>query len=168
MVEPNGLGVLCLSKYCHSSSSSSSSEHDKKIFSKLKRNFSRDYPKKNAEIISGQYGTNVLLIGAALMLAIANHGPTVKEEHLLSFVTCLIIIQLFWMLWYNLVRHRRKDARTERDVHATTCWIRGAWVTFGTKKKTKTHHLRFKPRQRWFKPALLRVNKHLYFIDLFL
>ncbi|CAG02008.1 unnamed protein product, partial [Tetraodon nigroviridis] len=125
MVEPNGLGVLCLSKYCHSSSSSSSSEHDKKIFSKLKRNFSRDYPKKNAEIISGQYGTNVLLIGAALMLAIANHGPTVKEEHLLSFVTCLIIIQLFWMLWYNLVRHRRKDARTERDVHATTCWIRG-------------------------------------------
>lgn len=125
MVEHNGLDIMCLSKYCHSSSSSSSSEHDKKIFSKLKCNLSRDYPKKNAEIISGQYGTNVLLIGAALMLAIANHGPIVKEEHLLSFVTCLIIIQLFWMLWYILVRHRRKDARTERDVHATTCWIRG-------------------------------------------
>lgn len=125
MVEHNGLDIMCLSKYCHSSSSSSSSEHDKKIFSKLKRNLSRDYPRKNAEILSGQYGTNVLLIGAALMLAVANHGATVKEEHLLSFVTCLIIIQLFWMMWYILVRHRRKDARTERDVHATTCWIRG-------------------------------------------
>lgn len=130
MVEHNGLNIMCLNKYCPSSSSSSSSDHDKKIFSKLKSNLSRDYPKKNAEIVSGQYGTNVLLIGAALMLAIAHHGPTVKEEHLLSFVTCLIIVQLFWMMWYILVRHRRTDARTERDIHATTCWIRGAFVIF--------------------------------------
>lgn len=136
MVEHNGLDIMCSNKYCHSSSSSSSSEHDKKIFSKLKCNLSRDYPKKNAEIVSGQYGTNVLLVGAALMLAIAHHGPTVKEDHFLSFVTCLIIVQLFWMMWYILVRHRRKDARTERDVHATSCWIRGAFVRFWT----KTHH----------------------------
>lgn len=133
MVEPNGLDIMCLSKYCHSSSSSSSSEHDEKIFSKLKCNLSRDYPKKNAEIISGQYGTNVLLIGAALILAIANQGPAVKEEHLISFVTCLITIQLFWMVWYIVVRRRRKNARTERDVHVTTCWIRGVLVTFSNK-----------------------------------
>lgn len=133
MVEHNGLDIMCSNKYCHSSSSSSSSEPDKKIFSKLKCNLSRDYPKKNAEIVSGQYGTNVLLVGAALMLAIAHHGPTVKEDHFLSFVTGLIIVQLFWMMWYILVRHRRKDARTERDVHATSCWIRGAFVRFWTK-----------------------------------
>lgn len=149
MVEHNGLDIMCLSKYCHSSSSSSSSEHDKKIFSKLKRNLSRDYPRKNAEILSGQYGTNVLLIGAALMLAVANHGATVKEEHLLSFVTCLIIVQLFWMMWYILVRHRRKDARTERDVHATTCWIRG--VCFGDISKREPiaimHQIRSKTWQ---------------------
>ena len=135
MVEPNGLDIMCLSKYCHSSSSSSSSENDKEIFGQQKCNLPRDYPRKNAEIISGQYGTNVLLIGAALMLAIANHGPTVTEEHLLSFLTCLIIIQQFWMLWYIVVRHRRKDARTERDVHATTCWIRGVLVRFSNKKR---------------------------------
>lgn len=167
MVEHNGLDIMCLSKYCHSSSSSSSSEHDKKIFSKLKCNLSRDYPKKNAEIMSGQYGANVLLIGAALMLAIANHGPTVKEEHLLSFVTCLIIIQLFWMMWYILVRHRRKDARTERDVHATTCWIRGAWWHFEQpKKKTRIavmHPLRLKTGPCCFKTTFLRVNKRILF-----
>ncbi|XP_042262586.1 proton channel OTOP1 [Thunnus albacares] len=125
MVEHSGLDIMCLNKYRHSSSSSSSSEQEKKIFTKLKLNLSGDYPKKNAEILSGQYGANLLLIGAALMLAIANHGPSVQEEHLLSFVTGLMILQLIWMMWYILVRDRRTNTRTERDVHATTCWIRG-------------------------------------------
>ncbi|KAL6111823.1 otop1 [Pungitius sinensis] len=125
MVEHSGLDIMCLNKYCHSSSSSSSSEQDKKVFTKLRLSLSGDYPRKNAEILSGQYGTNVLLIGAALMLAIAHHGPSVKEEHLLSFVTCLMLLQLIWMMWYILVRDRQKNTRTEKDVHATTCWIRG-------------------------------------------
>ncbi|XP_029358812.1 proton channel OTOP1 [Echeneis naucrates] len=125
MVEHNGLDIMCLNKYCPSSSSSSSSEHDKKIFPKLKLNLSADYPRKNAEILSGQYGTNLLLIGAALMLAMAQHDSLVEEEHLLSFITSLMILQLIWMMWYILVRDRQKNARTERDVHVTTCWIRG-------------------------------------------
>lgn len=128
MVEHSGLDIMCLNKYCHSSSSSSSSsERDKKIFSKLKQSLSRDYPQKNAEFLSGQYGTNVLLIGAALMLAIAHHGPAVKEEHLLSFVTCLMLLQLIWMMWYIVAQEKQNNARTEKDVHATTCWIRGAF-----------------------------------------
>uniref|UniRef100_A0A667WYY7 Otopetrin 1 n=1 Tax=Myripristis murdjan TaxID=586833 RepID=A0A667WYY7_9TELE len=125
MVEHSGLDIMCLNKYCHSSSSSSSSEHEKKIFTKLKISLTGDYPRKNAEILSGQYGINVLLIGAALMLAIAHHGPSVKEEHLLSFITCLMILQLIWMMWYILVRDRQKNLQAEKDVHATTCWIRG-------------------------------------------
>ncbi|KAM8867538.1 proton channel OTOP1 [Synchiropus picturatus] len=126
MVEHGGLDIMCLNKYCHSSSSSSSSsESEKKVFSKLKLSLSEGYPRKNAEILSGQYGTNVLLIGAALMLAIAHHGPSVSEGHLLSFITCLMIVQLLWMMWYIVVRDRRTSARTEKDVHATTCWIRG-------------------------------------------
>ncbi|KAJ3601876.1 hypothetical protein NHX12_029638 [Muraenolepis orangiensis] len=128
MVEHSGLDIMCLNTYCHSSSSSSSSsEHDKKIFTKIKLNLSAacDYPRKNSEILSGQYGTNVLLIGGALMLAIAHHGPSVTEEHLLSFITCLMILQLMWMMWYIWIRDRRSDHRTEKDVHATTCWIRG-------------------------------------------
>ncbi|KAM9859098.1 proton channel OTOP1 [Aulostomus maculatus] len=125
MVEHNGLDIMCLNKYCHSSSSSSSSENDKKTFTKLKESLSGEYPRKNGEILSAQYGTNVLLIGAALMLAIAHHGPSVKEDHLLSFVTCLMILQLIWMMWYILVRDRQKNTRTDKDVHASTCWIRG-------------------------------------------
>ncbi|KAM9813685.1 proton channel OTOP1 [Neosynchiropus ocellatus] len=126
MVEHGGLDIMCLNKYCHSSSSSSSSsESEKKMFSKLKLSLSEDYPRKNAEMLSGQYGTNVLLIGVALMLAIAHHGPSVSEDHLLSFITCLMVVQLLWMMWYILVRDRRTGARTEKDVHATTFWIRG-------------------------------------------
>ncbi|XP_054640825.1 proton channel OTOP1 [Dunckerocampus dactyliophorus] len=125
MVEHNTLDTMCLNKYCNSSSSSSSSENDKKILTKLKLSVADDYPKKNAEILSGQYGTNVLLIGAALMLALAHHSPSVKEDHLLSFITCLMILQLIWMMWYILVRDRHEHTRTEKDVHATTCWIRG-------------------------------------------
>lgn len=135
MVEHNGLDIMCPSKYCDDSSSSSpSSEQDKKIFTKIKLNLSEDYPKKNAEILSGQYGTNLLLIGAALMLAIANGGTSVREEHLLSFITCLMILQLAWMMWYILVRDRQENTQTERDVHVTTCWIRGTSVKAGVWK----------------------------------
>lgn len=125
MVEPGGLDIMCLNKYCPSSSSSSSSEQDKKMFPKLQGGSSGDYPQKNAELLSGQYGTNVLLVGGALLLAAAHHGPSVQEHHLLAFITCLMLLQLLWMMWYILVRDRQKNARTERDVHASTCWIRG-------------------------------------------
>ncbi|XP_013865329.1 otopetrin-1, partial [Austrofundulus limnaeus] len=125
MGERGVLGIMCPNKYSRrSSSSSASSIRENKMFPKLKA-FSKDYPKKNAEFLSGQYGTNLLLIGVALMLAIAHHEPSVEEEHLLAFATGLMILQLFWMMWYILVRTRRRSARTERDVNATTCWIRG-------------------------------------------
>ncbi|XP_032369869.1 proton channel OTOP1 [Etheostoma spectabile] len=124
MVEHSGLDSQCLNKYCHSSSSSSSSEQDKKMFTKLKLSLSGDYPRKNGEILSGQYGTNLLLLGLAMMLAVQG-DPSVREEHLLALVTCLMILQLIWMLWYILLRDRQKNTRTEKDVHATTCWIRG-------------------------------------------
>ncbi|XP_012717582.1 proton channel OTOP1 [Fundulus heteroclitus] len=119
---------MSLNKYCQSSSSSSSSSsiQDKKVFAKLKLSLSGDYPRKNAELLSAQYGINLLLVGVALMLAIAHHGdPSVEEKDLLSFTTALMILQLIWMMWYILVRHSQRNTRTERDVNATTCWIRG-------------------------------------------
>ncbi|XP_061584654.1 proton channel OTOP1 [Cololabis saira] len=124
MVEHGGLDIMCPNKYCRSSSSSSSSEQ-KKIFHQIKRNLSVDYPRKNAEFLSGQYGINLLLIGAALMQATVHHHPSVEEKHLLSFVTGLMVLQLVWMMWYILARRSHKSARAERDVNATSCWIRG-------------------------------------------
>lgn len=129
MVEHSALDIMCLNKYCHSSSSSSSSENDKKDITKEKISLSGDYPKKNAEFLSGQYGTNLLLAGVAMMLANIPRTRVVKEEHLLSFLTCLMIIQLIWMMWYILVRNKRKNTRTERDVHATSSWIRGEFFS---------------------------------------
>lgn len=127
MVEHGGLDLMCLNKsYSHSSTtSSSSSEREKKIFTKLKVSLTEDYPQKNAEILSGQYGTNLLLIGVSLMLVIGNNGASVKEEHLLSFITTLIIVQLLWMMWYIVRRGMQSNLQAEKDVHATTSWIKG-------------------------------------------
>ncbi|XP_067098337.1 proton channel OTOP1 [Osmerus mordax] len=125
MEEDGGLDIMCLNKYCNSSSSSSSSGRENKIFTKLKVSLTEDYPRKNAEILSGQYGTNLFLVGLSLMLAIAYEGASVKEEHLLSFITTLMILQLVWMMWYVVVRDRRNNVPVDKDVHATTCWVRG-------------------------------------------
>ncbi|XP_054883069.1 proton channel OTOP1 [Poeciliopsis prolifica] len=118
---------MSLNKYSQSSSSSSSSGsiRDRNVFAKLKLSLSGDYPRKNAELLSAQYGINLLLVGVALMLAIAHQHASVEEKDLLSFTTSLMMLQLIWMMWYILVRHSQWNARPERDVNATTCWIRG-------------------------------------------
>ncbi|XP_041748935.1 proton channel OTOP1-like [Coregonus clupeaformis] len=122
-----GLDSMSLNKLdCHSSSTlSSSSEQENEIFTKLKVSLTDDYPRKNAEILSGQYGTNLLLIGVSLMLAIGNNGASVKEEYLLSFITTLILVQLLWMMWYIVRRGMQSNLQAEKDVHATTSWIKG-------------------------------------------
>ena len=125
MVEHGGLDIMCLNKYCNSSSSSSKSDREKTFFKKLKVSLTENYPQKNAEVLSAQYGTHLLLIGASLMLALANRGPFVKEEHLLSFITTLMILQLLWMLWYIVRKDRQRSLVSEKDAHAGTSWIRG-------------------------------------------
>ncbi|RXN22225.1 otopetrin-1 [Labeo rohita] len=125
MVEHSGLDIMCLNKYSPASSSSSSSNAEKKLFSKLKVSLTKKYPQKNAETLSAQYGTNLLLIGVSVMLALAQHGPAVKEEHLLAFITALMLVQLVWMLCYMIRRERERSPVPERDAHAGTSWIRG-------------------------------------------
>ncbi|KAG5264109.1 hypothetical protein AALO_G00272230 [Alosa alosa] len=125
MVEHGGLDIMCLNKYCNSSSSSSTSDGDKNLLKKLRVRLTENYPQKNAEVLSAQYGTQLLLIGVALMFALANSGPSVHEEHLLSFLTTLMILQLLWMLWYIVRKDRQRSLVSEKDVHAGTSWIRG-------------------------------------------
>lgn len=132
MVEHGGLDIMCLNKYCNSSSSSSTSDGEKKLMKKLKVRLTENYPQKNAAILSAQYGTQILLIGVALMLALANRGPSVHEEHLLSFLTALMILQLSWMLWYIVRKDRQRSLLLEKDVHAGTSWIRGNLDAFHT------------------------------------
>ncbi|KAK7137465.1 hypothetical protein R3I94_013192 [Phoxinus phoxinus] len=124
MVE-HSLDIMCLNKYGPSSSSSSSSDAEKKLFSKLKVSLTKKYPQKNAQTLSAQYGTNLLLIGVSVMLALAQHGPAVREEHLLTFITVLMLVQLVWMICYMIRRERERSPVPERDAHASTSWIRG-------------------------------------------
>ncbi|XP_028816336.1 proton channel OTOP1 [Denticeps clupeoides] len=125
MVEHDALDIMGLNRYCNSSSSSSASERDGHLLKKLRGSLSRNYPQKNAEMLSAQYGMNLLLIGAALMLALTHHGPAVKEEHLLGFITALMVLQLLWMFWYVVRKKRQRNFAAEKDAHAGTRWIRG-------------------------------------------
>ncbi|XP_030622705.1 proton channel OTOP1 [Chanos chanos] len=124
MVEHSGLDITCLNKYCHSTSSFNS-DKEKKLFTKLKVNLTESYPQKNAEVLSAQYGTNILLLGVSLMLPLSYHATAVREEHLLSFITTLMLLQLLWMVCYTIRRERHRDLRPEKDAHAGTSWIRG-------------------------------------------
>ncbi|XP_035282673.1 proton channel OTOP1-like [Anguilla anguilla] len=125
MVDHGGLDIMRLNKHRHSSSSSSTPEKGKTSFNRLKVGLTEDYPKKNAEILSAQYGTNLLLFGAALILAVSSGSQVVREEHLLSFITTIMIVQLLWMLWYSVRRDRRKRRLSEKDAHGATRWLRG-------------------------------------------
>ncbi|XP_051505328.1 proton channel OTOP1-like [Myxocyprinus asiaticus] len=125
MVEHSGLDIMCLNKHSPSPSSGSSADSEKKLLSKLKVSLTKKYPQKNAETLSAQYGTNLLLIGVSVMLALAQHGPVVREEHLLTFITVLMLVQLVWMLCYMIRRERERSPVPERDAHAGTSWIRG-------------------------------------------
>ncbi|XP_061108030.1 proton channel OTOP1-like [Conger conger] len=127
-MEENGdFAIVCLNKQRHSSSSSSSIEEKESNRSEKRRvkPIALDYPKKNGEILSGQYGINLLLFGIALMLGVSYHGYSIKEKHLLSFITTVMLIQLLWMLWYVVRRDRQKNSVPEKDSHAGTRWLRG-------------------------------------------
>lgn len=121
MVEHSGLDIMCLNKY----SPASSTDSEKKLLTRLKVSLTKRYPQKNAETLSAQYGANLLLIGVSVMLALAQHGPVVREEHLLTFITVLMLVQLAWMLCYMIRRERERSPLPERDAHAGTSWIRG-------------------------------------------
>ncbi|XP_066499135.1 proton channel OTOP1 [Hoplias malabaricus] len=130
MVEHSSLDPMFLSKYCPSSSSSStsstsSSDREKKLLHTLRGRLGKKYPQKSGEVLSAQYGINLLLVGVALMLALAYQGPTASEETVLSFLTALMLVQLTWMLCYMVRRERRRSVPPERDAHAATSWIRG-------------------------------------------
>ncbi|XP_052005740.1 proton channel OTOP1-like [Xyrauchen texanus] len=114
-----------MNKHSPSSSSGSSADSEKKLLSKLKVSLTKKFPQKNAETLSAQYGTNLLLIGVSVMLALAQHGPVVREEHLLTFITVLMLVQLVWMLCYMIRQEREHSPVPERDAHAGTSWIQG-------------------------------------------
>ncbi|MBN3326464.1 OTOP1 protein, partial [Atractosteus spatula] len=124
MVEHGGLDITCLNRNCHNSAAPTLGK-EKKIFRNFKTSFTNDYPQKNAEIISGQYGVNLLLVGVSLMFSLSHRGSSVKEEHLLSFLITLMVLQLMWMLWYVIRKDSQNSPVLEKDVQAGTSWLRG-------------------------------------------
>ncbi|XP_006008981.1 proton channel OTOP1 [Latimeria chalumnae] len=85
---------------------------------------------KSAEILSVQYGVNVFLVGLLLMLAVTLHKAGITEEHLLSYLITLMLVQLLWMLWQALRKYKHKDFIKEKDCHAGARWLRGGLTLF--------------------------------------
>ncbi|XP_028657655.1 proton channel OTOP1 [Erpetoichthys calabaricus] len=106
-------------------SASSSSDQENKSDDNFKNNYLDDYPKKNAEILSGQYGVNLLLVGISLMLALSNSESQVDKKDVLAFLVAVMLVQLFWMLWYIVKKKKHECPAPEKDIHAGTSWLRG-------------------------------------------
>ncbi|KAM4809085.1 proton channel OTOP1 [Rhinophrynus dorsalis] len=103
----------------------SCSEHQQKPEGKkLQFNLIHNYPQKNAEILSSQYGFNIFLAGLLLMFAWAIHAVGITDRDLLSYLITLMLIQLVWMLWYIFRSHSPRRSVIEKDTDAGARWLR--------------------------------------------
>ncbi|MEE6462503.1 hypothetical protein FKM82_001618 [Ascaphus truei] len=113
MAEENTLDIL-----------SSSDQEQKPGGNKLQFNFTHNYPQKNAEILSSQYGFNIFLAGLLLMFAWAIHAVGITDRDLLSYLITLMLIQLIWMLWYIFRSYSQRRSLKEKDTDAGARWLR--------------------------------------------
>ncbi|TRY83285.1 hypothetical protein DNTS_000572 [Danionella cerebrum] len=114
-----GADAMWLNRY--SPGSSSSSAAPRRLASRLKAGLRRKLPRKQAETLSAQYGSNLLLLGVSVMLGL----PALEERTLLALLSALMMLQICWMLAYIIRRERDRRAAPERDAHAGASWIRG-------------------------------------------
>ncbi|KAG8591418.1 hypothetical protein GDO81_000172 [Engystomops pustulosus] len=91
---------------------------------KLHLNLIHNYPQKNAEILSSQYGFNIFLAGLLLMFAWAIHAVGITDRDLLSYLITLMLIQLVWMLWYIFGSYTQRRSIIEKDTDAGARWLR--------------------------------------------
>uniref|UniRef100_A0A672UA79 Otopetrin 1 n=1 Tax=Strigops habroptila TaxID=2489341 RepID=A0A672UA79_STRHB len=84
----------------------------------------RAMEKKNAEILSSQYGINLFLAGLLLTFAWAVHAVGISKSHLLSYLITLMLIQLLWMLWYLCRSCTQRRLIRDKDTHAGARWLK--------------------------------------------
>ncbi|XP_053556271.1 proton channel OTOP1 [Bombina bombina] len=91
---------------------------------KCQLNLIQNYPQKNAEVLSSQYGFNIFLAGLLLMFAWAIHAVGITDRDLLSYLITLMLIQLIWMLWYIFRSYSPRRSIKEKDTDAGARWLR--------------------------------------------
>ncbi|XP_073430585.1 proton channel OTOP1 [Dendrobates tinctorius] len=91
---------------------------------KFHLNLIHNYPQKNAEILSCQYGFNIFLVGLLLMFAWAIHAVGITDRDPLSYHITLMLIQVVWMLWYIFGSYTQRRSIIEKDVDAGARWLR--------------------------------------------
>ncbi|XP_029446791.1 proton channel OTOP1-like [Rhinatrema bivittatum] len=99
-------------------------QEKKPLGKKFNFNLINNYPQKNSEILSSQYGFNIFLAGLLLMFAWAIHAVGLTERDLLSYLITLMLIQLIWMLWYIFRSYCQRRLNQEKDTHAGARWLR--------------------------------------------
>ncbi|XP_069600944.1 proton channel OTOP1 [Ranitomeya imitator] len=99
-------------------------ERQKSPEKKFHLNLIHNYPQKNAEILSSQYGFNIFLVGLLLMFAWAIHAVGITDRDPLSYLITLMLIQVVWMLWYIFGSYTQRRSIIEKDVDAGARWLR--------------------------------------------
>uniref|UniRef100_UPI00398EA990 proton channel OTOP1 n=1 Tax=Pristiophorus japonicus TaxID=55135 RepID=UPI00398EA990 len=120
------LEVLCHSKR-RSSKCLAGEDHS---FGRFTCSLPDTYSLKNAVTLSAQYGINVFVLGLVLTVAAAFQRAGVAEEHILAYLSTLMVMQLAWMLWYFLRRHGKRELVMDKDDHAGPRWLRGGLTLF--------------------------------------
>ncbi|XP_023655803.1 proton channel OTOP1 [Paramormyrops kingsleyae] len=121
MVEHNGMDITSLNKYTSDPAVHPGPAKVKDVFIK---GWS-DYPERTSRVLSAQYGLNLFIMGSSLMLAFSHEGTPIHEEHVMVFMSGVMIIQILWMLWYALKRVTvQRGVEQDIDVHAGPWYIR--------------------------------------------
>ncbi|XP_069488061.1 proton channel OTOP1-like [Ambystoma mexicanum] len=124
MAEDNRLDIISLDAHSMAAPNSPSSLQNKPLERRPQLIVAENYPQKNSEIRSSQYGFNVFLAGILLMFAWAIHAMGISERDLLAYLITLMLIQLVWMLWYIFRSYCQRCLTKEKDTHAGARWLR--------------------------------------------
>nr|XP_033817278.1 proton channel OTOP2 [Geotrypetes seraphini]XP_033817279.1 proton channel OTOP2 [Geotrypetes seraphini]XP_033817280.1 proton channel OTOP2 [Geotrypetes seraphini]XP_033817281.1 proton channel OTOP2 [Geotrypetes seraphini] len=86
--------------------------------------------KKGGRLLSALLIINVALLGCALISSGAFHNIAVQDTEVHSFLTILMLLTIFWMLFYMFVTSKHQTFMY-KDHHAGPIWLRGGLALFG-------------------------------------
>ncbi|XP_067888809.1 proton channel OTOP1 [Heterodontus francisci] len=120
-----------LEDLCHSKRRSSKClTVENQNFGRLTHSTAETYSLKYAVTLSVQYGINVFVLGLVLSVAGIFQKAGVAQEHILAYLSTLMVMQLAWMLWYFVRRHGKRGLVADIDDHAGPRWLRGGLTLF--------------------------------------
>ncbi|XP_068120025.1 uncharacterized protein [Hyperolius riggenbachi] len=87
--------------------------------------------KMGGRLLSGLVGSNVLLFSCALLTCVFTEDIEIYETDFLIFLSIMMVICLFWMLFQMFFSWKHEAAILFKDCQAGPIWMRGGIILFG-------------------------------------